>query len=161
MLLYILAALGPRFLGSRRRHSSVSLDNLPCSNNTSSRPSPLREHQNETDMNEDFSRNAVVNCNTGNSSDGNKSKLMFGNVSSIPIVLCGMLQSDVFGPNFNMARPSPTIVEESSTGDSNHCDNQQQERRPTRRAYFDPQQFGDDTDNNNDSSAGQFDEGSA
>ncbi|XP_037828298.1 uncharacterized protein LOC119616136 isoform X5 [Lucilia sericata] len=156
-----LAALSPRFLGPQRRHSSVSLGNLTSTRNESLQPSPLTIQENEAVMSEDYSRNTVVNCesssNTNSGNNGNRSKLIFGNVTSIPIVLCGMLQNDIFGSNFNMpTRPSPSICDDNARQQQE----QQQQQQPTRRrAYFDPQQLGEDNETNIDNPTGHLDEG--
>lgn len=164
-ILCILAALSPRFLAPQRRHSSVSLGNLTSSQNDSLRPSPLRGHENETDMSGDNNGNTVVNCDNSSNYSGNRSKLVFGNVTSIPIVLCGMLQSDIFSSNFNMGRPSPSSVcGENSPSVSQHYEHKQQrqqEQRSRRRAFFDPQQFGDNNESNHDNLTDHLEEGSA
>ncbi|KAM7343426.1 KCNQ potassium channel isoform 2-T2 [Cochliomyia hominivorax] len=149
-------AISPRFLAPQRRHSSVSLGNLSTSHNDSLQPSPLTIQENESYMGGDYNRNTSSNINTNNSNNnnnnnnnnnsGNRSKLIFGNVTSIPIVLCGMLQSDIFGSNLAIPRPSPAI----SDNNRNQQHQQQQEQQTRRRAFFDPQQFGDDTETNND-----------
>lgn len=151
-------------MAPQRRHSSVSLGNLSTSQSESLQPSSLTVQENESYMGGDYSQNAssnIPNPNSNNNnnnistnSGNNRSKLIFSNVTSIPIVLCGMLQSDIFGSNIPMPRPSPSI----SDANSNQQQEQQQKRR---RAFFDPQQFGDDSEVNIDNHTGQLDEGSA
>lgn len=111
-ILCILLGLSPRLLGPhRRRHSWVSLGNL------------ANKSPNECIQLNQFSRpghdaeNAVAaaaatfeNCDRGETSQGecnNKNKMVLSNVTSIPIVLCGFLQGELFGSNFSLGRQNP------------------------------------------------------
>ena len=150
----------------KRRHSSVSLGNLATSNSESLQPSTFSIQEDDNDICEGYNRTAIMNANevNSNSNNGNRSKLIFSNVTSIPIVLCGMLQSDIFA----MARETPTVCDNNSPGgeaqlyakrQQQQQQQQQQQGRQGRKLYFNG--VGDDNENNNDNQTGPLDEGSA
>lgn len=149
----------------QRRHSSVSLGNLTTTQNEKLQPSPLTIREHEEANSADYHREATNNSNIKtNNNNNNTSKMMFSNVTSIPIVLCGMLQSDIFGSNFAMGRENATISDETSQGDVTPQPYEHQ-RRQQRRAFFDTQHLGggDDIESNNhdNHTGGQYYEGSA
>ena len=158
-ILYITAAFNPRFLVPKRRHSSVSLGNLATSNSESLQPSTFSIQEDDNDICEGYNRTAIMNANevNSNNNNGNRSKLIFSNVTSIPIVLCGMLQSDIFA----MARETPTVCDNNSpSGEAQQQQQQQQQQgRHGRKLYFNG--VSDDNENNNDNQTGPLDEGSA
>ncbi|XP_073847305.1 KCNQ potassium channel isoform X2 [Musca autumnalis] len=96
--------LSPRLLGqNRRRHSWVSLSNLDNKNPTEG----IQLSQFNGPGRDVESASVSDNCDRGepNQADcNNKNKIMLSNVTSIPMVLCGLLQSDFFGSNFSLGR---------------------------------------------------------
>ncbi|XP_061401311.1 potassium voltage-gated channel subfamily KQT member 2 [Musca vetustissima] len=96
--------LSPRLLGqNRRRHSWVSLSNLD--NKTPAESIQLSQFKGEGRDVE--SASVGDNCDRGEASQAdcnNKNKMMLSNVTSIPIVLCGFLQGELFGSNFSLGR---------------------------------------------------------
>uniref|UniRef100_A0A1I8PAC2 Potassium voltage-gated channel subfamily KQT member 5 n=1 Tax=Stomoxys calcitrans TaxID=35570 RepID=A0A1I8PAC2_STOCA len=101
--------LSPRYLGQHaRRHSWGSLSNI--SSKSPNESIQLRQF-NGSGHEAEGAAAATNNCDRGEPDHPidttTKNKIMLSNVTSIPIVLCGILQDELFGSNFSLGRQSP------------------------------------------------------
>ncbi|XP_075169432.1 KCNQ potassium channel isoform X2 [Haematobia irritans] len=105
--------LNPQLLEpNTRRHSWGSLSNISSkSPNESIQLSQFNGSANEAEGSEGAAATSNANCERGEANQQTacniKNKMVLSNVTSIPIVLCGILQDELFGSNFSVGHQSP------------------------------------------------------